>query len=206
MMKLYDGEYKVTSWFGPRKLANGDTRTHKGIDCVGMASKNVLALCDATVVSSQIILDKTNATWEWGNYIKFDDGHGYYPHYCHLSKRLLAKGQKVKKGQIVGVEGQTGYSFGSHLHFEVRNAQGVSIDPQEYFLILEEREKGREVKQLMEEVKRYKNIKDMPEWMQVYVKGWVDKGYIKGNSSGELDFSDDMIRVLIISERMQGGK
>jgi hypothetical protein len=198
MMKLYDGEYKVTSWFGPRTLANGDTRTHKGIDCVGLTSKNVLALCDATVVSSQIILDKTNATWEWGNYIKLDDGHGYYPHYCHLSKRLLAKGQKVKKGQAVGVEGQTGYSFGSHLHFEVRNAQGVSIDPQNYFTILEE----REVDLIVAEVKRYKNIKDMPEWMQAYVMGWVDKGYIKGNSSGELDLSEDMIRTIIICERM----
>lgn len=56
------------------------------------------------------------------------------------------------------------------------------------------------------EIKRYKNIKDMPEWMQVYVKKWVEKGYIKGNDKGELDFSEDMIRVLIISERMQGGK
>ncbi len=52
------------------------------------------------------------------------------------------------------------------------------------------------------EVKRYKNIKEMPEWMQAYVRKWVDKGYIKGNSSGELDFSEDMIRVLIIAERM----
>ena len=82
MSKLYEGEYKITSPFGPRNLY-GDTRPHKGIDCVGLTSKNVLAVCDATVVSSQIILDKTNATWEWGNYIKLDDGHGYFPHYCH---------------------------------------------------------------------------------------------------------------------------
>ena len=52
------------------------------------------------------------------------------------------------------------------------------------------------------EVKRFKNIKEMPEWMQVYVRRWVDKGYIKGNDKGELDFSEDMVRVLIISERM----
>lgn len=201
-MKLYDGEYKVTSWFGPRLLENGDKRFHKGIDCVGLTSKNVLSLCDSIVVSSQIILDKTNATWEWGNYIKLDDGFGYYPHYCHLSKRLVAKGDKVKKGQTLGIEGQTGYSFGSHLHFEVRNAKGVSIDPQEYFAIVEEREKGREVKQLAEEIKRYKNINEMPEWMRSYVMKWVVKGYIKGNTTGELDFSEDMIRVLIIAERM----
>jgi len=202
MTKLYDGYYKITSPFGPRNL-NGDKRFHKGIDCVGLTSKNVLAVCDATVVSSQIILDKSNATWEWGNYVKLDDGYGYFPHYCHLSKRQVNKGDKIKAGQLIGLEGQTGYSFGSHLHFEVRNAQGVSIDPQEYFEILEE----REVKRFVDEVKRYKNIKDMPEWMQEYVKKWVNKGYIKGNSTGELDFSEDMIRVLIISERMnEGGK
>lgn len=201
MTKLYEDDYKITSPFGPRNL-NGDTRPHKGIDCVGLSSKNVLAVCDATVISSQIILDKSNATWEWGNYIKLDDGHGYFPHYCHLSKRQVTKGDKIKAGQLIGVEGQTGYSFGSHLHFEVRNAQGVSIDPQEYFVILKE----REAKRLMDEVKRYKNIKDMPEWMQEYVKKWVNKGYIKGNSTGELDFSEDMIRVLIITERMMNNE
>lgn len=197
MMKLYEGDYKITSPFGPRNLY-GDKRIHKGIDCVGLTSKNILAICDATVVSSQIILNKANPTWEWGNYIKLDDGHGYYPHYCHLDKRLVAKGIKVSKGQVIGIEGQTGYSFGSHLHFEVRNAQGTSIDPQEYFKILEK----REVDTIVAEIKRFKNIKDMPEWMQAYVRKWVDKGYIKGNDKGELDFSEDMIRVLIISERM----
>lgn len=54
------------------------------------------------------------------------------------------------------------------------------------------------------EVKRYKNIKEMPEWMQIYVRKWVEKGYIKGNSAGDLDFSEDMVRILIITERMMG--
>jgi len=140
LTELYDGEYKITSWFGPRTLANRDKRPHKGIDCVGLSSKNVIAVCDATVMSSQQIADKTNATWEWGNYIKLNDGFGYSLFYCHLEKRLVIKGGKVRAGQVIGVEGQTGYSFGNHLHFEVRNAQGVSIDPQDYFAILERRE------------------------------------------------------------------
>ena len=54
------------------------------------------------------------------------------------------------------------------------------------------------------EVKRYKNISEMPEWMQLYVKKWVNEGYIKGNTTGELDFSEDMVRVLIVAERMIG--
>lgn len=140
MSKLYQGEYKITSPFGPRTLPNGDKRLHKGIDTVGINNKNLIAVCDCTVVTSQIILDTSNPTWEWGNYIKLDDGHGYSLFYCHLSKRLVDKGMKVSKGQIIGIEGQTGYSFGSHCHFEVRNNQGKSIDPIGYFKILEERE------------------------------------------------------------------
>ncbi len=136
--KLYENNYVITSPFGPRNL-DGDTRPHKGIDCVGLTSKNVLALTECTVLSSQIIIDKGSLTWEWGNYIKLDDGYGYYPHYCHLSKRLVVKGAKVTPGQVIGVEGQTGYSKGSHLHFEVRNKSGVSIDPMEYFEILKKR-------------------------------------------------------------------
>ena len=198
MSKLYEGDYRITSPFGLHNL-NGDTRPHKGIDAVGIQSKNLVATCDATVVSSQIILNKSNSTWEWGNYIKLNDGHGYYPHYCHLDKRLVTKGMKVLKGQVVGVEGQTGYSYGSHCHFEVRDSKGVSIDPIIYFKILEE----REVKKIVAEIKRYKNIKDMSEFYQGYIKKWVDAGYIKGNSDGTLNFTEDMIRVLIIAERMQ---
>ena len=41
MAKLYQGEYKITSYFGPRNL-EGDKRPHKGIDCVGLTSKNVI--------------------------------------------------------------------------------------------------------------------------------------------------------------------
>lgn len=139
MAKLYSGEYKITSWFGPRDLDNGDKRPHKGIDCVGLTSKNVIAPTNGRIITSQIITDKSNLTWEWGNYVKMDDLNGYYLFFCHLSKRLVTAGQTVTKGQLIGVEGQTGYSFGSHLHFEVRRKKdNVSINPLDYFEILNE--------------------------------------------------------------------
>jgi murein DD-endopeptidase MepM/ murein hydrolase activator NlpD len=141
-MKLYEGNYKITSLFGDRILDNGDDRIHKGMDFVGIDSKNILTPTSGIIVSSQIITDKSNPTWEWGNYIKMDDLNGYFLFFCHLSKRLVNVGQNVVKGQIIGVEGQTGYAFGSHLHFEVRRkSDNVSIDPQEYFLILDDWEK-----------------------------------------------------------------
>lgn len=123
----------MTSPFGPRIL-DGDSRDHKGEDHVGIDSKNIIAPTNGVVVSSQIIYNTANITWEWGNYIKMDDLNGYYLFFCHLSKRLVYSGQKVDKGQVIGIEGQTGYSKGSHLHFEVRRkSDGVSIDPQIYF-------------------------------------------------------------------------
>ena len=52
------------------------------------------------------------------------------------------------------------------------------------------------------EPKRYKNIDEMPIWLQDFVKKLVDKGIIKGNTSGDLDFTEDMLRCLIITDRM----
>ena len=58
----------------------------------------------------------------------------------------------------------------------------------------------------VETVKRYKNINEMPVFYQEHVKRWVDKGFIRGNTDGTLDFTEDMLRCLIISERMQEKK
>ncbi len=57
---------------------------------------------------------------------------------------------------------------------------------------------------VLTEIKRYKNISEMPEFYQGYIKKWIDAGYIKGNKDGTLDFTEDMVRCLIIAERMQG--
>lgn len=126
---IYSGKFKVTSPFGQRTL-NGKPDDHKGIDVVGITDKHVCAVVGGRVVSSTI-LDRatdTTDTWQWGNYVCVlgDDGRMYY--YCHLSKRLVSVGRRVEAGQHIGIEGNTGYSFGSHCHFEVRE-NGVSIDP-----------------------------------------------------------------------------
>ena len=115
----YKGKYKVTQ---PFKMG-----VHNGIDLVGMENKTLYAICDGYIGTSTIITDRHNRTWQWGNYVKLvadnddevDDGLLIY--YCHLSKRLVEKGQRVKKGDPIGIEGNTGYSFGSHCHFEIRD-------------------------------------------------------------------------------------
>jgi hypothetical protein len=53
---------------------------------------------------------------------------------CHLASRAVAKGQKVTKGQKLGVMGNTGYSFGAHTHFEVRKkGTTTTVNPSDVF-------------------------------------------------------------------------
>lgn len=124
---IYSGKFKVTSPYGKRVL-NGEQEYHNGIDVVGITDKHVCAVVGGVVASSTIITDKSNRTWEWGNYVCVlgDDGRKYF--YCHLSSRLVDAGKIVKAGDHLGIEGNTGYSFGSHCHFEVREGD-VSVDP-----------------------------------------------------------------------------
>jgi Membrane proteins related to metalloendopeptidases len=118
---------RVTSLYGTRTL-NGVTAMHNGIDLVG-SDKNIIANVDGKVIQSRIVTDKTNLTWQWGNYITIQDNNGYQHIYAHLNARHVKIGDIVKVGQIIGVEGNTGYSFGSHLHYEVRTSGNVAIDP-----------------------------------------------------------------------------
>lgn len=125
---IYSGKFKVTSPFGMRTL-NGARENHRGIDVVGLDGKYICAVRPGVVVVSQIVKDKTNLTWQWGNYVCVlgDDGNCYY--YCHMAQRLVEVGRRVKAGDHLGVEGNTGYSFGSHCHFEVRNKANESVNP-----------------------------------------------------------------------------
>lgn len=118
----------VTSPYGNRIL-NGSKQFHGGYDLVGVGSYDVCAVVGGTVVHSRIITDKSNPTWQWGNYvcIKGTDGRLYY--YCHMKSRAVTAGQTVKVGDKLGVMGNTGYSFGAHLHFEVREGSKV-ISPE----------------------------------------------------------------------------
>ena len=126
MQLPYKGDVRVSSPFGWRTM-NGERVYHKGIDLVG-TDKTVRAVVGGVVGQSIIITDPKNRTSEWGNYVRVDGEDGRLYYYCHLSKRLVDRGAKVSVGDAIGIEGSTGKSTGSHLHFEVRE-NGSSIDP-----------------------------------------------------------------------------
>jgi len=116
---------------------------HDGIDIVkkGYQLDDIVAHSDGKVI--QVIkncnittngkgnntLDENNP----GNLIKIDHGNGYYTRYLHLKYGSVKVnvGDVVKKGEIIGYMGNTGYSLGAHLHFEVWNEQN-RINPTIY--------------------------------------------------------------------------
>ena len=126
MQLPYQGEVRVSSPFGWRTLF-GKRVYHNGIDLVG-TDKTVRAVVGGVVGQSIIITDPANRTSEWGNYVRVEGEDGRLYYYCHLSKRIVSRGDKVSVGDVLGIEGSTGKSTGSHLHFEVRE-NGKSIDP-----------------------------------------------------------------------------
>ena len=121
-----DGKVTLTSKFGWRVI-NGANDNHKGIDLVG-TNKILTAPCDGVIGASTMITNKNNLTWQWGNYVRIDTPDGLQIYMCHMKERKVKVGDKVKTGDVIGIEGNTGYSLGSHCHFEVRK-NGVSINP-----------------------------------------------------------------------------
>lgn len=126
------GRFRVSSPFGWRTVS-GIRDYHKGVDLVGADGDTaVCAAVGGRVIQSRIIYDHSNATWQWGNYISIlgEDGNTVY--YCHLASRCVEKNETVKAGQRIGIQGNTGYSFGDHLHFEVRDGGGSSFNAAVY--------------------------------------------------------------------------
>jgi len=85
---------------------------HHGVDIANKAGTPIYA-ADAGTVES------TGWNRGYGNTIVIDHGGGKKTKYAHLSKFYVKKGQKVGKGESIGAMGSTGWSTGSHLHFEV---------------------------------------------------------------------------------------
>lgn len=125
MNLIFKGRNRVTQEYKPG--------VHNGLDIVGDDNRNIVSPVEGTVRSSTIIRDKSNLTWEWGNYVRVDDKNGNRLFFCHMDSRAVTVGQKVKPGDVLGVMGNTGKSFGAHCHFEVRKPDGkTKINAAEY--------------------------------------------------------------------------
>lgn len=125
-MYPYKSSFRVTSPQMPTRTVAGVTAPHNGIDLVGV-DKNIYAVSDGTVVKSEIVTNRANEAWQFGNRVWIRDRQNKIVCYNHLATRKVAVGQAVKVGDWIGVEGSTGRSTGSHLHFEVRDRLGAGF-------------------------------------------------------------------------------
>ena len=109
----------VTSGFGPRW-----GRMHEGIDIAVPTGTPVYASAAGTVI---------HAGWfgGYGNLVVVDHGNGIATAYAHNSGYAAGVGQQVAQGQVIAYAGNTGNSFGPHVHFEVR-VGGGAVDPLGY--------------------------------------------------------------------------
>ncbi len=104
--------------------------SHGGTDIV-LKNPNIPTFNSGTVVKTG------NDSGGLGNYVVVKDKNGFYNYYAHMSKINVKEGQKVKDGDILGVQGQTGNATGPHLHIEVRDKMGTgyrTTDPETYFV------------------------------------------------------------------------
>lgn len=111
-------------------------RPHKGIDMAGNGNQ-LLAVWSGSVseVNTGCSEGAMSCGSGYGNYVEIAlDGEwaGWKAFYGHLASVKVSNGQKVTKGQVVGIEGNTGHSFGVHLHFELFKG-GANVDPEIYF-------------------------------------------------------------------------
>lgn len=115
------GASYISSTFGYRDF---DGAFHKGMDLAAGEGTPTYAAADGTVLI---------AGWSdsAGNWVVINHGNGLTTKYMHHSRICVTAGQTVVKGQQIGYVGNTGNSFGAHLHFQVE-LNGVAVDPQGY--------------------------------------------------------------------------
>lgn len=101
-------------------------KMHWGLDFTADEGTNVYA------TGNGVVKEIEEKMWGYGNSVIIDHGFGYTSRYAHLSAFNVKKGDKVVRGQIIGLVGTTGKSTAPHLHYEIEK-NGKKIDPIHFF-------------------------------------------------------------------------
>ncbi|WP_281054936.1 M23 family metallopeptidase [Turneriella parva] len=129
-LQLKKGQYlwpvmglRITSRVGSRwgKLHGGiDVAAARGSIVVGATEGTVMIVGDQGAYGHCVFVENHDGTVAW---------------YAHLTESYVKTGDKIARGQIVGISGNTGRSTGPHLHFEMRTQQGIILDPEHFFFL-----------------------------------------------------------------------
>lgn len=127
--RYFDGKYglplldntKITDHFGILRKIGDREVWHLGVDFGAKEGASVWAINNG-------IVKFASSTLSYGNTVIIDHGNGVFSLYLHLKDIVVRPGAIVKKGEIIGYAGKTGFTTGSHLHLSVK-VNGVSVDP-----------------------------------------------------------------------------
>ena len=117
----------VTSTFGYRTSPfTGLRELHRGLDVAGRAGTPIVASADGRVRIAQ----KHRGL---GHMVILRHGYGIETLYGHLAEILVKQGERVRRGERIGLMGSSGRSTGTHLHYQI-NVNGVAVSPKNYIL------------------------------------------------------------------------
>lgn len=204
MVCCFKGNFRVTSPYGERVL-NGKKEFHKGIDLVGLDDITVYSVCDGRVTTGF----QANGA---GNYIVVTMNDGRRVFYMHLRSFCVKNGQCIKKGEAIGIMGNTGNSFGAHTHLEIRpeGTSSKSLDINEYTDIPnktgvyyynpnEKREEDEELTQekfdaMLDDYLKRLSAKAPSEWSEEARCFCETNGIIKGDADGDKRYQSFITR------------
>lgn len=119
-----DGTW-VSSLYGYRSdPLTGAREFHQGVDFAGKLGTMITAVADGIVIWSA-------PRHAYGNLVEISHGNGYVTKYAHNRQNLVSVGQKVEKGEVIALMGNSGRSTGPHVHFEVVK-NGKNVNPGRY--------------------------------------------------------------------------
>lgn len=103
---------QISSKFGRRKLKGRKRCMHKGLDLVGVKNGRIYSSANGKVLESTY-------SRSYGHYILIQHKDNLKTRYAHLKRSMVSRGQYVRQGEVIGIQGSTGRSTKDHLHFEV---------------------------------------------------------------------------------------
>lgn len=144
-MSTERGTYRMSSPFGYRSdPLLGFTKRHTGMDFACPPGNPIYATGDGVVVKV------SHERKGYGNHVEIDHGFGYKTRYAHMSRIDVVEGQKLSRGDCIGLSGRSGRITGPHLHYEIMYRRDyvnpalymdLDMSPKDYFEIVRKPEK-----------------------------------------------------------------
>lgn len=117
----------LTAGFGHRRSPfTGQRQMHEGVDISNSAGTPIIAPADG-------IVTYTGPLGAFGNVVSLNHGNKISTFFAHLQQHKVTQGQRVRRGDVIGLVGATGRATGPHLHYEIQINE-VSVDPTKYVI------------------------------------------------------------------------